>query len=177
MSAQFQIAEWHPNGSATEEVDMLAEVLRAVVNGGAGVSFFVPFSHDDARSFWTEKVLPPMRESTRRVLVARREGTIVGTVQLSLATPPNQPHRADVIKLLVHPSARRLGIARALMIEIEKIARAEGRTLLTLDTVTASPAEALYRSLNYVVLGVIPRYARKALTPDLEDATFLYKEL
>jgi len=171
-TAEFQIAEWRG-----DDIDMLAEILRAVVNAGAGVSFFVPYSLDDARSFWTEKVLPPMRESTRRVLVARREGRIVGTVQLDLAMPPNQAHRAAVAKLLVHPSARRLGIARALMLEIENIARAEQRTLLTLDTVTASPAETLYRSLNYIVAGVIPRFARGSLTPDLEDATFMYKEL
>ena len=174
---QFQIAEWQPDAATHEEIDMLAEVLRAVVNGGAGVSFFVPYSLDDAWSFWNEKVLPPMRESTRRVLVARREGKIVGTVQLNLAMPPNQRHRAEVAKLLVHPSARRLGIARALMLEIEKLARAEGRMLLTLDTVTASHAETLYRSLNYIVAGVIPRFARGSLTPDLEDATIMYKEL
>jgi ribosomal protein S18 acetylase RimI-like enzyme len=174
---QFQITEWQPDISMPDEIDMLAEILRAVVNGGAGVSFFVPYSLADARSFWTEKVLPPMRESTRRVLVARREGKIVGTVQLDLAMPPNQAHRAAVAKLLVHPSARRLGIARALMLEIEKIARAEQRTLLTLDTVTASPAETLYRSLNYTVAGVIPRFARGSLTPDLEDATIMYKEI
>jgi ribosomal protein S18 acetylase RimI-like enzyme len=177
MSTEFQIAEWQPAASLDDDILMLAEILRAVVNAGAGVSFFVPFSIDDARSFWTEKVMPPMRESTRHVLVARREGKIVGTVQLDLAMPPNQQHRAAVAKLLVHPSARRLGIARALMLEIEKIARAEGRTLLTLDTVTASPAEILYRSLNYIVAGVIPRFARGSLTPDLEDATIMYKEL
>ena len=175
--SEFHIAEWRLDGALDDELNMLAEVLRAVVLGGAGVSFFVPFSLDVARAFWLEKVLQPMRESTRRVLVARLEGTIVGTVQLNLATPPNQPHRADVVKLLVHPSARRLGIARALMVEIENIARTEKRTLLTLDTVTNSPAEALYRSLNYTVMGVIPGYARASLTPDLEDATFLYKQL
>jgi ribosomal protein S18 acetylase RimI-like enzyme len=171
---QFQITEWQP---VDDDILMLAEILRAVVNAGAGVSFFVPYSLDDARSFWTEKVLPPMRESTRRVLVARREGKIVGTVQLDLAMPPNQAHRAGITKLLVHPSARRLGIARALMQEIEKLALAEKRTLLTLDTVTASHAETLYRSLDYIVAGVIPRYARGSLTPELEDATIMYKEL
>jgi GNAT superfamily N-acetyltransferase len=177
----IQIAEWLPDGpgaaSLEGDIGMLAVVLHAVVNAGAGVSFFVPFSLDDARAFWTDKVLAPMRESTRRVVVARREGRIVGTVQLDLAMPPNQRHRAGVAKLLVHPSVRRLGIARAMMLEMENIARLEERTLLTLDTVTASHAETLYRSLNYVVAGVIPRYARGSLTPDLEDATILYKEL
>jgi ribosomal protein S18 acetylase RimI-like enzyme len=98
-------------------------------------------------------------------------------VQLILATPPNQPHRAEVVKLLVHPDARRQGIARALMTAVEEIARSEGRTLLTLDTVAGSHAETLYRSLGYVVVGVIPGYARDPLTPQLRGATIMYKEI
>jgi hypothetical protein len=156
---------------------MLSEVLHAVVYDGAGVSFVVPFSLEDARTFWADKVLPGVRARTRRVLVARREGRIVGTVQLDLAVPPNQQHRAEVLKLLVHPAARRKGVARLLMIALEAIARSEGRTLLTLDTWTGSVAEGLYRSLGYLVVGVIPRYARGSLTPELEPATIMYKEL
>jgi ribosomal protein S18 acetylase RimI-like enzyme len=175
---EFEIVEWQTTGdSADEEITMLAEILQAVVYGGAGVSFFVPFSMEEAHAFWTNNVLPAMREGTRRVLVARRDGKIVGTVQLNLATPPNQRHRADVAKLLVHPDARRLGIARALMLAVEKVAKSDGRTLLTLDTVTDSPAEKLYRSLDYTVCGVIPRYARQALSPELEPTTVMYKEL
>jgi ribosomal protein S18 acetylase RimI-like enzyme len=79
--------------------------------------------------------------------------------------------------LLVHPDARRRGIARAMMVELEKIAQSEGRTLLTLDTVTGSHAEPLYTSLGYVTVGVIPRYARKALSPELESTTIMYREL
>ena len=156
---------------------MLGEVLHAVVHAGAGVSFFVPFSIEEARAFWRDRVLPAVRARTRRVVVARADARIVGTVQLDLAVPPNQRHRADVSKLLVHPEARRRGLARALMIALEDIAREEGRTLLTLDTVTGSAAEPLYVSLGYVVVGVIPRYARASLTPELEAATILYKEL
>ncbi len=176
--ADFSVEEWDLAASALDaELDMMAEVLRAVVHGGAGVSFFTPFSHAEARAFWLEKVLPVMRSGVRRVLVARVNDRIVGTVQLSVAMPPNQRHRAEVVKLLVHPEARRRGIARALMIALEELARVEGRTLLTLDTVTGSGAEDLYRSLGYRTAGVIPRYARGALTPELEDATFMYKEL
>ena len=163
------------------EIDMLAEVLHAVVHAGAGVSFFTPFSIDDARAFWVDKVLPQVRAGTRRVLVARRDAEcgerIVATVQLELDMPPNQQHRAAVAKLLVHPAARRRGIARALMIALEEIARSEGRTLLTLDTVSGSNAEFLYRSLDFIAAGVIPRYARGALTPELEGTTIMYKEL
>src|SRR5437762_11505997 len=112
------IDEWRPDAAdarrVDHDIDMLADVLRAVVYGGAGVSFFVPFSIDEACAFWRDTVLPAVREGTRRVVVARSDGRIVGTVQLALAAPPNQRHRADVLKLLVHPSARRRGIARAL---------------------------------------------------------------
>ncbi|HMF98604.1 MAG TPA: GNAT family N-acetyltransferase [Vicinamibacterales bacterium] len=181
MTATFPIEEWRPDrsggGSLADDLDALAELLRAVVYDGAGVSFVVPFSRDLARAFWIDTVLPGVRAGTRHVLVARMDRLIVGTVQIDCATPPNQRHRAEVLKMLVHPSARRRGIARALMIALESIAAAHGRTLLTLDTWTGSHAERLYQSLGYTTVGVIPRYARGSLTPDLEPATFMYKEL
>jgi len=179
--AEIRIEEWLADASRAAsvetEIGMLAEVLHAVVHAGAGVSFVTPFSIDDARAFWVDTVLAPVRAGTRRVVVARRDERIVGTVQLDLDTPPNQQHRAAVAKLLVHPAARRRGIGRALMIALEKIARAEGRTLLTLDTVSGGNAESLYRSLDYITVGVIPRYARSSLTPELEGTTIMYKEL
>ena len=177
--AGIEIEEWRAADAARlgSDLDALAEVLRAVVYDGAGVSFVVPFSLEESRAFWVEKVLPGVRARTRRVVIARDDGRIVGTVQMDMATPPNQPHRAEVAKLLVHPAARQRGIARALMHTLEEIARAEGRTLLTLDTWTGSVAEALYRSLGYTTVGVIPRYARGSLTPELEPATIMFKEL
>lgn len=179
--AEIQIEEWRPDcpgaASLEQDIDMLGEVLHAVVHTGAGVSFVVPFSLDEARAFWIDKVLPGVRARTRRVLVARRGARIVGTVQLDFAVPPNQQHRAEVAKLLVHPVARRRGIARALMVALETLAQSEGRTLLTLDTWTGGNAEALYLSLGYVPAGVIPRYARGSLTPGLEPTTIMYKEL
>lgn len=178
----IRVAEWRPDAAGApalaRDLDMLAEVLQAVVHGGAGVSFFVPFPLDEARAFWSDKVLPGVRAGTRRVVVARAaDARIVGTVQIDTALPPNQQHRAEVAKLLVHPTARRRGVARALMIALEAIALAAGRTLLTLDTVTGSDAEPLYRSLGYVTVGVIPGYARAALTTDLESTTIMYKQL
>ena len=176
-----EIADWPSDpadhAAVGRDVDVLADLLRAVVHGGAGVSFFVPFSLDQGKEFWREHVLPGVRAGTRRVLVARQAGRIVGTVQLALAMPPNQRHRAEVLKMLVHPDARRRGIARALMTALEGVARQEGRTLLTLDTVTGCAAEPLYLSLGYVAAGVIPRFARKALSEELEDATLMYKHL
>ena len=180
-NSDIRVDEWLPAADASpalaRDLDMLADVLHAVVHNGAGVSFIVPFSLDDGRAFWTEKVLPGVRAGTRRVLVARLDDRIVGTVQLDLATPPNQHHRAEVAKLLVHPRARRRGIARALMIDLEALARSSGRTLLTLDTWTGGAAEALYRSLGYLAVGVIPRFARGSTTTALEPTTIMYKEL
>jgi GNAT superfamily N-acetyltransferase len=189
-SIDILLEEWRPDlldgahaASASVEalvardIEMLADVLHAAVHGGAGVSFFLPFSQEDAGRFWREKVLPGVLAGTKRVVVARQDGRIVGTVQLDLATPPNQPHRADVAKMLVHPSVRRRGIGRGLMTTLEGIAQEAGRTLLTLDTVTGSAAEPLYRSIGYVTVGVIPGYARASLTPDLESTTIMYKQL
>jgi len=184
--SKIRVEEWLPGDSLVDasraaaieaDLDMLAEVLQAVVHGGASVSFFTPFSTNEARGFWREKVLPGVHAGTRRVVVARDGGRIVGTVQLQLEMPPNQQHRAEVAKLLVHPDARRRGIAKSLMTALEEIAISEGRTLLTLDTVTGSGAESLYRELGYITVGVVPRYARGALTTDLESTTIMYKEL
>ena len=179
--AELHIEEWAPDRAFApaleRDVDMLGEVLHAVVLDGAGVSFIVPFSLDEARAFWLDKVLPGVHARTRRLLLGRSGSRIVGTVQLDLAQQPNQRHRAEVVKLLVHPAARRRGIVQALMIALETVALSEQRTLLTLDTWTGRGAEQLYRSLGYIVAGVIPRYARGSLTSDLEATTIMYKEL
>jgi GNAT superfamily N-acetyltransferase len=98
-------------------------------------------------------------------------------VQLDPAWAPNQLHRAEVLKLLVHPEARRRGIARALMVALEDLARANRWTLLTLDTWTGQAGEWLYRSLGYTAVGAIPRFARGSTTAELEPATIMYKEL
>ena len=175
------LEEWRPDlgtdATVARDIDMLADVLHAVVHGGAGVSFVVPFSLDDARAFWRDSVLPGVKARRRRVLAARLDGRIVGTVQLDPAWAPNQRHRAEVLKLLVHPDARRRGIARSLMVALEELARDCGWTLLTLDTWTGRAGEQLYRSLGYTAIGSIPRYARGSTTPELEPSTVMYKEL
>jgi GNAT superfamily N-acetyltransferase len=180
-TAAATILEWRPDAAdgATVDADLdaLAELLHLAVHGGAGVSFVLPFSVQDARRFWSERVLPALAGRGKRMLVARRDGRIVGTVQLDFPWPPNQPHRAEVGKLLVHPSARRRGVARALMLALEDLARVEGRSLLTLDCVTGAPAERLYRELGYIAIGVIPGFALASRTSQPEDATFMYKPL
>jgi len=120
--------------------------------------------------------MPRIAAGADLLLVARLEGRICGTVMLGLDTPPNQQHRTDVKKLLVHRRARRKGLARALMLTAEEEARRRGRHLLTLDTQQGSLAEGLYRKLGYIAVGVIPGYA---LSTEGEPAgcTFFYKDL
>jgi ribosomal protein S18 acetylase RimI-like enzyme len=173
------IKEWPTQTSDDlySDINMLAQLLHACVLGGAGVGFITPFSIEEARAFWLETVLTNVRTGKRRVLVGRDDTKIVGSVQLDLDTPPNQQHRAGVTKLLVHPDSRRQGIGRDLMLALENMARSEKRTLLTLDTVTSSGAEVLYRSLGFEVVGVIPDYARAALVPSFESTTVMYKQI
>ena len=178
MKSLIEIDRWTPDEQhCKQDISALGRVLRDCVHAGASVSFVLPFSYEDAEAFWRGKVLPSVLAGACRVLVARSEGQIVGTVQLDLATPPNQPHRAEVRKLLVHPNARRRGIARLLMLAAEKEAREVQRTLLTLDTVTGGFAEPLYLSLGYVKVGVIPRYAIRPDASEFDATSIMYKDL
>ena len=153
----------------------LAAVLVDCVEGGASVSFMAPFSDSDARAYF-ESVEPEVAAGRRVLLAAFLGGEVVGTVQVAAARPPNQPHRADVAKLLVHRSARNRGIGRLLMERAEAEAVAQGWTLLVLDTVTGDPAERLYERAGWSKVGVIPNYA---LYPDGRpcDTTVFFKTL
>jgi len=160
---------------AQAHVEPLTEVLLDCVHGGASVSFMAPLARDRARDFW-RKVLAEAAAGDRCVLVADdAEQGIVGTVQIVLAQPENQPHRADVAKMLVHRAARRRGIGEMLMRAAEEEARAAGKTLLVLDT-ASDVAERLYRRLGWTMVGVVPGYA---LLPDGVPCatTFFYKTL
>ena len=158
-----------------DHLDALAAVLVDCVEGGASVSYMAPFTHDDARRAfegWADEA----EHGRRLILAAFANGELVGTVQVILALPPNQPHRGEIAKLLVHRAARRRGLARLLMEHAEREARAEGKTLLVLDTVTGDPAERLYQRLGWSTVGVIPGYA---LYPDGRpcDTTVFFKVL
>lgn len=155
----------------------LADLLHACVQDGASISFLLPFSLEDAAAFWTKKVRPGVVAGTRALLVAEADGRLIGTVQLDTDTPPNQPHRGEVCKLMVHPTARRLGAAKALMGALETEARQRNRSLLTLDTRTGDRAEPLYIGLGYQVVGVIPGYALNTARDGLHGTTIFYKEL
>lgn len=157
-------------------LDALAEVLHACVHDGANVGFVLPFDLNHARAFWLQKIEPGLAADTRIVLVAKLDERVAGTVQLNLDTPPNQPHRADVSKLLVHPRYRMLGVGRSLMQQIEANGKNAGRRLLTLDTATGI-AENLYASLGYECAGHIPGYAREPNEDRFVGTTIMYKVL
>jgi ribosomal protein S18 acetylase RimI-like enzyme len=176
MSAakQIEIRRLDVN-EVTALLDGLASVLADGVAGGASVSYMAPFSHEDARAAF-ESVAAEVEQGRRLLLAAFADGELVGTVQVILALPPNQPHRGEIAKLLVHRSARRRGVAQLLMERAEEEARAEGKTLLVLDTVTGDNAERLYERLGWTRVGVIPGYA---LYPDGRpcDTTVFWKSL
>ncbi len=157
------------------QLDGLASILADCVAGGASVSYLAPFSHEQARAAF-EVVADEVEQGRRLLLAAFADGQLVGTVQVILALPPNQPHRAEIAKLLVHRSARKRGIAQLLMERAESEARAEGKTLLVLDTVTGDDAERLYARLGWTRVGVIPGYA---LYPDRRpcDTTIFWKAI
>ncbi len=156
------------------DVDGLAGVLMDCVAGGASVGFMQPLAHERAVAFWRH-VAAGVVSGERIVLVAHDAAGICGTVQLVLPTLENQPHRADLSKLLVHRRARRRGLGAALMCAAEDVARSCGRTLLVLDT-ASDDAERLYRRLAWRRVGVIPGYA---LLPEggLCDTTVYYRDL
>jgi GNAT superfamily N-acetyltransferase len=158
-----------------EQLDALAAVLHDCVAGGASVSYMAPFSLEQARSAF-EGFVAEAEQGRRLILAAFVAGDLVGTVQVILALPPNQPHRAEIAKLLVHRQARGRGIAQLLMERAEAEARAEGKTLLVLDAVTGGDAARLYARLGWTTVGVIPGYA---LYPDGRpcDTTVFWKAL
>jgi ribosomal protein S18 acetylase RimI-like enzyme len=160
---------------ARAHLDELAEVLADCVAGGASVSYLAPFSHEDARTAF-EGFVADAERGGRIVLAAFDGERVVGTVQLIPAVQPNQPHRADIAKLLVHRAARRRGIAELLMREAEHEARAEGKTLLVLDAVTEGDAYRLYERMGWTRVGEIPNYA---LYPDGTpcSTTYFWKAL
>lgn len=174
LNAPFLIHRAAPDPSVAEG---LADVLLDVVEGGASVGFIYPLSRDKAITFW-QNALDSAERGERILLVARDAelGTIIGTVQVVLSMPENQPHRADIAKMQVRRSGRRCGVGTALIRAAENAAREAGKTLLVLDTVTGSDAERLYTRLGWQRCGVIPDYA---LWPNGElcSTTVFYRQI
>ena len=160
--------------AAQAAIDELCDVLVDCVEGGASVSFMLPFGHADGRKFF-DKVIASVARDETVLVVAKLDGRIVGSVQVGLDMPPNQPHRGDIKKLLVRRAARKHGLGAALMERAEAEAKARGRTLLVLDT-AGNEAERLYVRTGWQRVGVVPYYA---MWPGggFCDTTFFWKKL
>lgn len=156
------------------DVGALAQLLVDAVESGAAVSFVAPLTLERAEEWWRNTIAGA--HSRAIFLVAREAGRIVGTVQFHPAWAPNQPHRGDIAKLLVHRDHRGAGLGTRLMHAIEEEARRDGFGLLTLDAKRGTAADRLYRRIGWIPVGTIPRYA---LDPDgtPHDAVIFYKEL
>jgi GNAT superfamily N-acetyltransferase len=157
------------------ELQELSDVLIDCVEGGASVSFMLPIARATAVAFWRDVAAGVGRRERILVVAENAAGRIIGTVQIIFAQVENQPHRADVAKMLVHPRARRHGVGAALLAAAEGAAAIAGKTLLVLDTASGD-AERLYARLGWQRCGVIPGYA---LLPGggLCDTTFFYRTL
>jgi GNAT superfamily N-acetyltransferase len=169
----IQVRALHAAGDL--EIQGLSDVLIDCVEGGASVSFMLPIERLTAIAFW-QNVAAGVARGERILLIAEdAAGSIVGTVQIILAQAENQPHRADVAKMLVHRRARRHGVGAALLAAAERAAVSAGKTLLVLDT-ASDAAERLYAKLGWKRCGVIPDYA---LLPGggYCDTTFFYRAL
>jgi GNAT superfamily N-acetyltransferase len=164
-----------PLSSSPETVSQLAEIIIEAVAGGASLHFMHPLAREDAEAFWA-KSLKAADAGERIVLGAMLEGRIIGTTTLHLDTPPNQPHRAEVAKMITREAFRGRGVGTALIREAERIAVARGCTLLTLDSATVDGAGPFYEKLGFVPIGVIPRYA---FTPSgaPSGTIFFYKDV
>lgn len=156
-------------------IPQLTRLFRDTVAEGASLGYMWPFPPEEAEGFWRDIAAAVGRGDTV-LFVAMLDGQIEGTVQLGLKLPPNQPHRGDIKKLMVHPGARGRGLSRLLMAAAEQAAMALGRRLLVLDTATGEPAEKIYRRLGWKEVGTIPGYAH---FPDGRpcDTTIYYKAL
>jgi GNAT superfamily N-acetyltransferase len=172
MTASFSIRRL-AQPEARDAIPPLAEVLLDCVDGGASVSFMAGATRADAEAFWRRQA---EADDGRAILVAEDGEGIFGVVQVIPAGVPNQPHRADVAKMLVHRRGRRRGVGEALMRAAEAEAAAMGKTVLVLDTVTGEAGERLYERVGWTRVGVIPDYA---LLPDgqLCSTTYFYKAL
>lgn len=159
------------SGWSDGDLAAMSALLVDVVEEGASLGFLPPLSRREARAYW----LGALAESVK-LWVAEHDGHIVGTVQLQLSAKPNGRHRAEIAKLMVHPQARRLGIARQLLETAETAGRHEGISLMVLDTREGDPSNVLYRSLGYHEVGRIPQYARSA-DGTLHTTVLYYKVL
>lgn len=160
ISDPFDIAPLSAAQFSAHEAS-LARLLKACVDDGASLGFIWPFTLEAAEDFWRSRA-EAITKRASFILVAKQAGESVGCVMLNLVSQPNSLHRAEIAKMMVHPKARRQGLARRLLQGAEALALRQGRSTLTLDTETGSEAESLYPALGYIKSGIIENYA---LTP------------
>ena len=160
---------------AERDIQQLADLLMDAVASGASIGFMPPLTKSEALDYW-RSVVAAMRVGSRILLVAADGDLIQGSVQIGLEMRANGNHRAEGMKLFVHRRARRHGLARALMAEVESMARYMGRTLLLMDTRTGGEAEQMCEALSYIKFGEVPDYARSA-DGRLHATSFFYKQL
>lgn len=159
------------------ELSALSSLTIATVADGGSIGFLDPLDPADAEAFWRDAVAPNVASGATLLFAARDSDRIVGTVQLVVALPPNQPHRAEIAKMMVHPNYRRRGLGRRLVNAALDAARGLGKRLATLDTRTGDPSQALYAACGFIEAGVIPDYA---LDPDgrgSHGTTLMYRRL
>lgn len=160
-----------------QHFDELGEILQLTVNNGAAVGFIAPLNADRASQFWRQNIRPEVESGARALFLAVEDGKAVGTAQLILAMPDNQPHRGEVSKMMVHPDHRRKGIANQLIARLEEEAKTHSRWQITLDTQSGRGAELFYAQLGYKVAGIIPSYAQNATDENFHATTYMYKTL
>jgi len=175
MTNQAHAIERLSRPVADSDLRGLASLLVDAVESGAAVSFLAPLTLERAEDWWRRIIAAS--DSRSIFLVARDGEAIVGSVQLHPASAPNQPHRAEIAKLLVHRQNRRMGLGAKLMQSIEDAARRAGFSLLTLDAKRGAAAEQLYRNMGWTLVGTIPRYALDTDGATPHDAVIYYKEL
>lgn len=166
--------------TATDIDENLKDLCRLLVDSvadGAAISFMMPLDHETAARFWTDDVKPAVEKGGRHLFGAFGEGSLIGTVQVLLSMPPNQPHRAEISKMIVHPQARRRGLGKALMSEALTSAQQAGKTLVTLDTRTGDVSETLYKSVGFQPAGVIPDFAFDPDGKSRHATTYMYRYL
>lgn len=169
MSQEIMISQIHEYSA--ELLKELSNLLVDVVQDGASIGFLPPLEHQTTSDYWIHVLSPEVT-----LWIVTWKGKVVGSVQLHLCTKQNGQHRAEIAKLMVHPSARRLGLGRALMEVAEQKAYDEQRTLLVLDTREGDPSNLLYLSLGYQEAGRIPQFAQSA-DGTLDGTVFYYKLL
>lgn len=161
--------------ASDSDLRQLAELLIDAVESGAAVSFILPLTLERAEEWWRKTLASSAPRAV--FLVARDSSGIVGSVQMHPAWAPNQPHRAEIAKLIVHRRARGGGVATRLMHAVESAARDDGFTLLTLDAKRGGPAERLYRTLGWTFVGIIPRFAIDTDGKSPHDTVIFYKDI